>query len=420
MNAAERLTALLKRQIGLDPASVGQSMIERVLDTRARRLAGGDANAYVARLAADPAEFQAFVDAIVVPETWFFRYPESMTALADLALARSAERAGLPLRILSLPCSTGEEPYTIAIALLDAGLAPEQFVIDAADISVANLQTANAARYGRNSFRSASMSFRDRHFQADGNEFVLSEAVRDRVRFHLGNLLDPNLALHAGQYDLVFCRNLLIYFDTTDQNRSVEILCRLARPDGVLFVGPAEASVLTRLRHRSLAVPMAFAFHATPDAAPAVLPASAALPFSAVPLTQALHRAPLPRPRSVFSAPPAPAPVAPPTVGAASESAQSLAKIGQLADLGQVEDGLRACQRHIQQFGPSAAAFYLQGLFHDAARRPQDAKDAYRKTLYLEPRHPQALLQLAALFEAEGDMAAADRLRRRGARRGTA
>ncbi|NEM13145.1 MAG: chemotaxis protein CheR, partial [Xanthomonas perforans] len=106
-------------------------------------------------------EQQALVEAVVVPETWFFRYPESFVALVNLARERSTQLAGArPLRILSLPCSTGEEPYSIAMALLDAGLPGDGFRIDAMDISEVNLQRAERALYGRNSFRGDDLSFR--------------------------------------------------------------------------------------------------------------------------------------------------------------------------------------------------------------------------------------------------------------------
>ena len=88
-----------------------------------------------------------------------------------------------------------------------------------------------------------------------------------------------------------------------------------------------------------------------------------------------------------------------------------------LADKGHFEQALAACSVHLERFGPSASVFYRQGLFHDAARRPDAAQEAYRKTLYLEPHHPQALLQLAALLEAAGDVQGAARLRQRMSRR---
>jgi chemotaxis protein methyltransferase WspC len=426
------LAEMLQQRIGLDPASIGPAMIDRAVRGRAALRTAGDLDAYVRQLGGDIAEFQALVDAVVVPETWFFRYPESLAAMTELALRRLADRPGSPLRILSLPCSTGEEPYSIAMALLDAGVAPSRFLIDAVDISERNIAAARAAVYGRNSFRGGDMAFRERHFAPDGHGYALSPAARAQVRLHLGNLLSPTLALPIASYDLVFCRNLLIYFDVATQARSIQILAGLSRPDGLLFVGPAEASVLTRLHHRSIGVPMAFAFHAVPGTAPVLRPFSSIInpprlasawrndsqpPLPVLPVPPLPQHTSTPGANAVLStiADVRTAPVVPQP--ALADADASFASMNALADQGRFDEALLACGEHLTRFGPSATAFYRQGLFHDAARRPDAAREAYRKTLYLEPQHPQALLQLAALLEAAGDADGAARLRRRMSRR---
>lgn len=185
------------------------------------------------------------IEAVIVPETWFFRYPESFATLARLAVKRLAEIKHLrALRILSLPCSTGEEPYSIAMALLDAGLGAHQFKVDGMDVSPLSVARAKEARYGRNSFRGADLGFRERHFDAEDEGYRLSERVREQVRLQVGNLLDPALLANEAPYDFVFCRNLLIYFDQPTQQQVFEVLKRLTHQDGVLFIGPAEGSLL--------------------------------------------------------------------------------------------------------------------------------------------------------------------------------
>lgn len=464
MSLTGTVLRMLQQRIGLDPASIGPAMIERAVRGRATLRTGGNLENYLRELDGNQTEFQALVDAVVVPETWFFRYPESLAAMTDVALRRLAERPDAQLRILSLPCSTGEEPYSIAMALLSAGVAPARFIVDAVDISEGNIDAARHAVYGRNSFRGGDLTFRDRHFSLTEHGYALSPAVGAQVRLHLGNLLSPTLALPFATYDLVFCRNLLIYFDVATQMRSIQILTGLARQDGLLFVGPAEASVLTRLRHRSIGVPMAFAFHAVPASVPVATPHTGMMASGAMTSAGAVRRvdtpgrsflpplrplaplaasAPLipsgasaphlrtPGASAVLSAmsrersDAAPSTMAstaspatsPRTPGLAAEENASFVAMNALADKGHFEQALAACSVHLERFGPSATVFYRQGLFHDAARRPDAAQEAYRKTLYLEPHHPQALLQLAALLEAAGDEQGAARLRRRMSRR---
>ena len=173
--------------------------------------------------------------------------------------------------MLSLPCSSGEEPYSIAMALLDAGVPASRFQIDALDISERVVQFARRGLYGRNSFRGDALDYRDRYFTETGDGHQLSAQVMERVRFQSGNLFDAGLLAHAPAYDFVFCRNLLIYFDQATQERAVQVLRRHTREDGVLFVGPAETSLLTARRLPPVAMPHCFAFLARPrpDAAPA-------------------------------------------------------------------------------------------------------------------------------------------------------
>ena len=228
-----------------------------------------DVDEYWLSLESSHGEQQALVEAVVVPETWFFRYPESFVALARLAFERLPRLAsGRPLRVLSLPCSSGEEPYSIVMALLDAGFAPALFQVDALDVSEKVLERARQAVYGRNSFRGEELGFRDRHFLPVEEGHVLTEQVRRKVNFRHGNLLGPGLLAGEAPYDFVFCRNLLIYFDRPTQSQVLAVLKRLMCPDGALFVGPAEASLLSQDGMRALDLPQSFVFLAGVARAP--------------------------------------------------------------------------------------------------------------------------------------------------------
>ena len=154
MSSDQRFFDFLKARIGLDVTSVGPAIIERAVRQRTTAQQVETADQYWQRLLVSADEQQALIEAVIVPETWFFRYPESFATLAKLASKRLAELHNMrALRILSLPCSTGEEPYSIAMALLDAGLAPHQFKVEGLDVSPLSVERAKRARYGKNSFR---------------------------------------------------------------------------------------------------------------------------------------------------------------------------------------------------------------------------------------------------------------------------
>ncbi|WP_447752267.1 CheR family methyltransferase [Pseudomonas nicosulfuronedens] len=405
-----RFAQLLKERIGLDAESVGDAVIERAVRLRSHKVSAGNAEHYWRLLQGSAEEVQALIEAVIVPETWFFRYPESFGALAELASRRVLELAGTrPLRVLSLPCSTGEEPYSIVMALLDAGLPPSAFQVDALDVSRAVLERAEEGRYGRNSFRGSNLAFRDRHFSADGNDYQLAEAVRRKVRFRSGNLLAPGLLAGEAPYDYVFCRNLLIYFDRPTQEQVVDVLRRLARPDGVLFIGPAEASLMSRAGLRPLGVPQSFAFPLSseePPSPPAALNWKAPAPMPV----------PTARPVAPKTAPARPRPMVKPEQAPAVPVGNALAEIARLANSGQAAEARRSCETLLAEKGPDAEVFYWLGLLADAQGQGSEAQGFYRKALYLQPDHQESLQHLAALLAAQGDAAGARRLQERAAR----
>ena len=410
MSNDPRFFAFLKERIGLDVASVGEAIIERAVRQRCQSSQSPSAEAYWQHLQTSHDEQQALIEAVIVPETWFFRYPESFATLARLAQVRLAEINQMrALRILSLPCSTGEEPYSIAMALLDAGLAPHQFKVQGMDVSPLSVERARRGVYGKNSFRGADLEFRDRHFTEDAGSYRIADRVREQVRLQVGNLLDPALLANEPTYDFVFCRNLLIYFDQPTQKQVFDVLKALTHVDGVLFIGPAEGSLLGRHGMRSIGVPQSFAFsrhvEPTPPPAPVVKPTPAPLPqrrAAPIPLK--------PRPFSTVS------PNVPPVKVVTTDAGDLLSQIATLANEGKSAEARAACERYLSSHPPAAQVFYWLGLLSDVAGSALEAQGYYRKALYLEPQHPQALMHLAALLESQGDSAGARRLQARAAR----
>lgn len=410
MSSEQRFFDFLKERIGLDVASVGAAIIERAVRQRTTLSQAAHADEYWQLLQGSRDEQQALIEAVIVPETWFFRYPESFATLGKLARQRLAELNNMrALRILSLPCSTGEEPYSIAMALLDAGLKPHQFKVDGMDISPLSVDKARRAVYGKNSFRGQDLQFRDRHFMPEQDGHRVNEYVREQVRWQVGNVLDPTLLASEPAFDFVFCRNLLIYFDRPTQHAVAAVLQRLMRDDGALFIGPAEASLFSQVGMQALNIPLAFVFRrqAMRPTSPAVqaVPSIGARPRPAAAAAPAA-RAPAPLRRTPAAVP---APAAP---GADT----SLDEIAALANAGRSAEARAACERYLAAHGPSAQAFYWLGLLSDVAGRSSEAQDYYRKTLYLAPTHAEALAHLSALLAARGDLAGARRLQQRAGR----
>lgn len=410
---------LLRETIGLSMETVGASVIRHALKRRMTACAIPDLHAYWAFVTSDAAERQELVDAVIVPETWFFRDREAFGAM--IRHLRENRAGSRPLKLLSLPCSTGEEPYSIAMALLDAGFPDGSFQIDAIDVSTRNLVHAERAIYGKNSFRGADIAFRDRYFEAAEGGFRPHHSVRRPVRFRLGNVLAATSQIGQEAYDIAFCRNLLIYFDRETQGAALIRLRQMLADDGLLLVGPAESGLPVLCGFASVRFPRAFAF--VKAAAANVKPSEPQItrkprpaPAKAAPLaTQAIK--PAPRPFARKAAP------AQPSAPSPDPAAASLAGIERAADAGRLTEVSAAAERHLAEFGPSPDAFYWLGLAHDAVDAVEDAMRNYRKALYLAPDHRRALAQLRLLQQRQGDHGAAkalaDRLDRLAKRSGT-
>ena len=408
---------LLKGAMGLDASSLGPSAVARAVQNRQQACSLVDVHAYYLRATSDSAELQELVEAVVVPETWFFRDREAFVALADIAAGLLIADPMRKLRLLSLPCASGEEPYSMAIALLDAGVDPLRFRIDAVDISHVAINAARRASYGLNSFRNADLEFRDRHFRAHDGKWHPSDAVRDCVDFLHGNLFAPDFLPGQGQYDIVLCRNVLIYFGQGMQATAVGVLLRLLGPDGALFVGPSETGLLPRHKLASAQWPMAFAFRRQAPkplgkvtgkftAMPAlatVAPASATATRRA---TTGGRAAAATQGRSRGSAGGATPPIV-------HGKPSALAMGHALADQGRLAEAAAACEQHLRDEGASAQAYCLLGLIREAAGDKVAAAVLFRKALYLDPRHAESLAHLALLLERQGDAHGAHLLRKR-------
>ncbi len=406
---------LLKETMGLDAVSIGRSAVERAVRDRLAACDLHDLDAYWTHVCASSSELQELIDAVVVPETWFFRDREAYAALATWAgHERTKPSTTATLRFLSVPCSSGEEPYSIAMTLLGCGLAPGQFRIDAFDISTRAVALAKRAHYGANSFRGDDLQFRDTYFEWVPPSWRLNDVVRTDVHFQQGNLLDPSFLPGADIYDVIFCRNVLIYFDQETQDRAMRVLRRLLKDTGTLFVGSAETGLALSHGFASTRMPLAFAFRKSRAAKSRPAPSSQAnqkppgLSHKKVPTVPITAKSPAPSATAATSKPAAPARAAD-----TSSSLLDLAEAARLADLGRLEDAGKVCAAHVRAHGTSAQACYLLGLIRNAAGAPTDAVQHFRKALYLDPNHYESLAHLTLLLDKQGDVSGAQVLRKR-------
>jgi chemotaxis protein methyltransferase CheR len=186
-------------------------------------------------------EWTDLASALSNNETYFFRERAQLKALGAHILDEFLKRSPR-VRLWSAACSSGEEPYSLAMTLLETGkIGDGMLTIRATDISPRVLELAERGFYRALSFRATEPAMIQKWFQPQGDGFVVAERVKRLVSFGRLNLLDGPRVAAEGPFDAIFCRNVLIYFDRAMQKRVVESFAKALRPGGYLFLGHAES-----------------------------------------------------------------------------------------------------------------------------------------------------------------------------------
>jgi chemotaxis protein methyltransferase WspC len=398
-----KIEALLLNKIGLAPSAIGSNMIARAVSKRRLVCALPDLDTYLQRLQTSPTELEELIEEVVVPETSFFRDRQPFTYLETYVKSEWLlnPNRGM-LRLLSVPCSSGEEPYSIAMTLLNSGLTADKFLIDAVDISKKALVKATTAIYSKNSFRGNDRPGEAGYFQPTQNGYELSQLVRQRVNFIQGNILEPSFLTNK-KYDIIFCRNLLIYFDSTTCLRAIDILDRSLTPQGLLFVGSAETSMIPIDRFGSIRYPFSFAYRKK----------SQNIQSSPDRTKQKTELNVISKPDRNLLAAPTPVANFDRSQPRATDTTAHFQTIRNLADGGNLDEAARQCKIYLEQHPTSAEAYLLLGEVYRSKGDEEQAKKWLQKAIYLEPNYYEALIHLALIEEHLGDIAGATALQQR-------
>lgn len=399
---------VLTKAVGLNVATIGHGSIDRAVARRMSNLGPIDREAYARRVAGSREELQKLFDELMITESWFFRD----TTPFDLLRKRVAEgwlsdRARPPLRALSIPCASGEEPYSIAILLMESGLPRDRFRIDAVDFSFQALERARRGIYRPSTLREVPSAIRSRWFEHCGDRPCITPALRAAVRFHQGNLLEANglAPWDSETYDIIFCRNLLIYFHEAARRSALATLERLLAPDGLLFVGHSEMSASQHPRLVPHPDRCAFAYWRDGGKAagyPAPLPCA---PPRVIVDPDASRSGWGPRDDEAPHRS-----LAPESPGGLLDRAETLAN-GK-----EYRGAISLCDRAIREGETTPRAYRLLATIHQASGGLIEAERAYLQAVYLDPNDDDALLALAMLARQRGDHVTSERYRKRAQR----
>jgi chemotaxis protein methyltransferase CheR len=255
---------LFRDHCGLSFGLDSRFLLERRLTRRLEELGLGSFAAYHYLLRSDTSgdrELSYIVDEITTNETYFFRERNQLRALMEEILPPLAERrkqqGGVPISIWSAGCSSGEEPYSIVMLAIEAGLVPGQDLrVYASDISRKMLQKARRGEYRPASFRETEPAFQKKYFEERGALWRINDDVKRHVVFTHLNLLDRGRISLLGTMDVILCRNVIIYFGAETKARVIKTFEEKLRPGGHLLLGHSESLInitnafeLRHLRH---------------------------------------------------------------------------------------------------------------------------------------------------------------------------
>jgi chemotaxis protein methyltransferase CheR len=409
-------------------------MVEARIVAAMERAGIDDPTAFAETLSADSLALDDLVAGLTIGETYFFREPAVFDFLRSELLPQIIRQRSRDhvLRVWSAGCASGEEAYSLAILLREAGWGEGSMVLGT-DISRESLVKARRATYGSWSFRGTGESFVPRYFTAAGREFTLSETIRGGARFDYHNLaLDTYPSLVSGIFgmDLILCRNVLIYFDPTAIRRVALRMYEALAEGGVLVTASADPP-LNNLAPFTVVRSEAGIVYTRGRAGTMPAPARAAIPSPAWPVASAdAPRKPRLKPAgksanlSESSAVPVPEPVVNPVQQALAggDHARVLEMVRGRADL---EGTVLRVRALANTAGPMAAAgeagrgmvryplsveiAFLRAVLLAGAGRHAEAGEAARGALYLDRLHPAAHFVLGASLWNCGDLAGARR-----------
>lgn len=346
------------------------------------------------RLERDPGALRALTSDLTTGETYFYRHLEQLEAFRAVALPARLRSNADVVRVLSAGCSTGEEPYTLAILVREA--APEhaaRVAIDAIDLDEAAIARAKRARYTRWSLRALPPEIELRWFVKARAELSLVSTIRNAVAFKRANLADP-LTLPASHYDIVFCRNVLMYFTEAAARAVIDRLVRALVPGGYLFLGhtdilrDAPVDVTLRESHGTF-------YYQRSTAPPAMRDRDTAAWFSTIEAASERVRVLADR---AASAPEAPV---------EHDLATSLAAIRERIARDDFAGALAALERLPAAHAGDADVVLLRAVALTEHGDPQRAAAACAKLLELATHAASAHYLLAVCRESAGDLAGA-------------
>ena len=401
---AEDIKEILRTKIGLNTSSIDSSYFNSTLLNFMEAIDCESTNELFDLLKLNQTKLVSFAEYFLEKSSWFFRDKETFNVLAEFINFQIKETD--KIRILSMGCGTGEEPYSIAMSLVESGFNPKNFIVEAIDISPTVIEIARQALYNDNSFKDTDIRLKEKYFQQAEDIYILHPQIAQLVNFYKGNFIEQNFFAGRQHYDIIFAKNIFNFLTRDATMKLVNNILLVLSDSGILvateneidkfYTGQFQKTVYgetilkkinqensirqnekirgTKKRHTSKLFTNILKFKKSH-----VMPYINAkgMPANNFPLNSRIR------------------------------------EIQQMLHSGLYENALENCNELIKEDSQNADIYYWMGYINEAMNDLNKAEDFYHKALYIEPEHYEAIVKLIIIFESKGWTDKADLLKKR-------
>jgi chemotaxis protein methyltransferase CheR len=255
----ERLAIFLQKRVGIVLEKQKLLRFSRKIEDVMQKYKFEDFGSFyhAVRFHQNEAITQDLINAVTVNETYFWREHEQFEILSKEILPLFVKEGAMPtVRILVSPCSSGEEVYSIMLAILEAGDLIEKINIEIIGIDIDSnmIEKAKQGVYSKRSVEKLPRTMREKYFTKIGTMYKIDDSLRKAATFLQVNIFDTAIFGQLGHFDILFSRNMLIYFNVLDKRRAFETFYKLLKPNAYLFLGHADASQIDKTKFHPLKV----------------------------------------------------------------------------------------------------------------------------------------------------------------------
>ncbi len=400
MILTDKIKNIIERKLGADIDLMGAKSIESAVLSEMKKSKADSIGEFEKLLRIDNDIYNSFIDEIIVPKTWFFRNKDSFLFLKEEVSKELKSNKDYFIKILSIPCSTGEEPYSIAATLFEAGLKKNQFHIDAMDISNKSISIAKNGVYLKKQSYFEEVDYSEKYiFEKDGS-IMVDDILKDQITFFNANLLDV-FGINNTKYDVIFCRNVFIYLNQKSRNAVITNLKNKLAKNGMLFTGHAEINIFFNCGFIKVDSKNSFVCKIEKRE-------------NKKTIIKKIKKVKVDRRKVDFTRVfKEKTKLVETLIEKKDGKFFSLQEIKSFADNGDYKQAMDLCESYLDMKNPNAEIYCIKGLIHQLQNDLDMAQKCFEKAIYLKPYYYDALLHMSILYEKKGSLDQSERFKKR-------